>query len=590
MRVRFYLLAGVVGILLWALTGLASVSAENLDSSAYPASLAAAGWPPSDYEVVCSWTEMARNGEGPLLKGCRLTSRLDGSAFDVYLDETNRVVDEAGLSHMGIRPKDWRPCPILVRAETTTPCAKSGKPTPEPVSVREGLGPAAYLDLPAVDIDALLFEDETPACGEAKCGQRAGVFQEFMPLTVEGMRCSMGAWRPIGNGRLLWSVVIHSTGAVGQRVHLTRFNLPPGAEVFAFNINNPQEAYGPFDRSWDPADDLWLPTCFAEDVAIECSVSTTEVGKVALTIDKTLFMYRGADLLAFTKGIAGSCNLDVTCYPRYEESATAVALLSIITKTGSKWCTASLLADTDQDTQIPYVLTAYHCVGNQTQADHTEYYWFYQTAVCDGDRPSLALVPRTQGGADFLAGASRSGGTDFAFLRLREEPPPGVALLGWSAARQSEGTDVTCIHHPQGDFKRITFGNIVPDDDQNFYKIHWHDGTTEPGSSGSPLLNDDALSVVGQLYGGGASCTYPDEPDYYGSFCMTFPIVQQWLAPGPPTPDIDYSGSVNAVDVQLVINAALGISIAPYRADVDGSDSVNAVDVQLVINAALGTS
>ena len=52
--------------------------------------------------------------------------------------------------------------------------------------------------------------------------------------------------------------------------------------------------------------------------------------------------------------------------------------------------------------------------------------------------------------------------------------------------------------------------------------------------------------------------------------------------------DINGDGAVNAVDVQLVINAALGISIAPFNADVNGSGSVNAVDVQLVINAALG--
>ncbi len=53
--------------------------------------------------------------------------------------------------------------------------------------------------------------------------------------------------------------------------------------------------------------------------------------------------------------------------------------------------------------------------------------------------------------------------------------------------------------------------------------------------------------------------------------------------------DVDDDGIVNAVDVQLVINAALGIAVDPsYVVDVDGDGAVNAVDVQLVINAALG--
>jgi len=59
------------------------------------------------------------------------------------------------------------------------------------------------------------------------------------------------------------------------------------------------------------------------------------------------------------------------------------------------------------------------------------------------------------------------------------------------------------------------------------------------------------------------------------------------VEPGIPG-DINRDGQVNAVDVQLVINAALGIVIGDFNADVNGDGVVNAVDVQLVINAALG--
>ena len=51
--------------------------------------------------------------------------------------------------------------------------------------------------------------------------------------------------------------------------------------------------------------------------------------------------------------------------------------------------------------------------------------------------------------------------------------------------------------------------------------------------------------------------------------------------------DVDGSGGVNAVDVQMTINAALGIPETP-PIDVNEDGSCDAVDIQLVINAALG--
>lgn len=54
--------------------------------------------------------------------------------------------------------------------------------------------------------------------------------------------------------------------------------------------------------------------------------------------------------------------------------------------------------------------------------------------------------------------------------------------------------------------------------------------------------------------------------------------------------DVNGDGDVNAVDIQLVINAALGLSVGDVNANVDGDagNAVNAVDVQIVINQALG--
>lgn len=54
------------------------------------------------------------------------------------------------------------------------------------------------------------------------------------------------------------------------------------------------------------------------------------------------------------------------------------------------------------------------------------------------------------------------------------------------------------------------------------------------------------------------------------------------------TADVDGNASISAVDVQLVINGALGLDITPRNADVDRNGTIGATDVQIVINGALG--
>ncbi len=52
--------------------------------------------------------------------------------------------------------------------------------------------------------------------------------------------------------------------------------------------------------------------------------------------------------------------------------------------------------------------------------------------------------------------------------------------------------------------------------------------------------------------------------------------------------DINADGQTNALDIQLVVNAVLGIGIGGLDADVNHDGSVNALDVQRVVNAVLG--
>ena len=200
------------------------------------------------------------------------------------------------------------------------------------------------------------------------------------------------------------------------------------------------------------------------------------------------------------------------------------------------------------------MVTAYHCINTQSVASNLEAYWFYETPACDGTPPGILSVPRTVGGADFLVGIATDSGTDLSLLRLRNDPPAGAGQLGWSSVPEAAGSDTICIHHPRGDFKRITFGNVTDTSSggmyvdscigtqrltADYYQSTWNEGTTEPGSSGSPLLNANQ-QIIGQRWGGGASCSLPDCPDYYGRFEVSFPLLRGFLFPLENAPTVGF--------------------------------------------------
>jgi len=83
---------------------------------------------------------------------------------------------------------------------------------------------------------------------------------------------------------------------------------------------------------------------------------------------------------------------------------------------------------------------------------------------------------------------------------------------------------------------------------------------------------------------------YYEHPLTIGSapyFLSLYPAADPIEPPLGMAADVSHSGVVDAVDVQLVINAALGFAL-PYDCDLDNSGQVDAVDVQLVVNGALG--
>ena len=135
---------------------------------------------------------------------------------------------------------------------------------------------------------------------------------------------------------------------------------------------------------------------------------------------------------------------------------------------------------------------------------------------------------------------------------------------GWNRINSASPSGVS-IHHPDGDIKKIsTYTSALvsvtwfgPPDAH--WRVTWTTttnglGVTEPGSSGSPIFDNNGR-IVGTLSGGMSACdvggagpgTGPDKPDYYGKFSY------HWLSNGASSsqrlkPWLDPDNTVTTLD------------------------------------------
>jgi hypothetical protein len=208
--------------------------------------------------------------------------------------------------------------------------------------------------------------------------------------------------------------------------------------------------------------------------------------------------------------------------------AASVARYSIVFPGGIGLCTGQLINTLSGDF-TPYFLTANHCLSTGSEAESTEFFWFYQTATCNGTPPSVGSVPRSQGATLVSTNAA----SDYTLLLIDGALPDDLFWSGWTSANVPLGADSAAIHHPSGDFKRISFGfNDNPSAcPANHVTISWTDGPTEPGSSGGGTFLASTGQLYGQLHGGPSACG--DESfDCYGAFRITYPRVKVSLKGG----------------------------------------------------------
>jgi len=387
------------------------------------------------------------------------------------------------------------------------------------------LGAVPQVALGPVDADALLREDAVRAKSDLDKTLRFGIGRAVRAAARDG------SWYRLADGERLWVLDVVSPGALGIRLHLADLRLPrlPQAEIAVYAPDNPGRVtlYAGDRPSLDG--DVWTPTVFGERLRLEVRLPAgAGAESLPFTVDRLQHLYVDPLVKA-----AGSCLNDVSCHPEWAQEARAVGGLGIIGQ-DSLYCTGQLLNTVAGD-KTPYFLTANHCLSSRREARTAEVFWLYQTTACGGPEPSLATVP-TSSGATMVATGTLS---DFTLLMLEGTVPRNLFWAGWTAAPVPNGTASAGIHHPAGQFKRISFGDrahnpVCGGTNANHVRINWTDGITLAGSSGSGLFRADTHQLYGQLHCGPSFCGAGPEDlnDSYGAFAFTYRSIGSFLARG----------------------------------------------------------
>ncbi len=408
------------------------------------------------------------------------------------------------------------------------------------------------------DIDSRVFE--TPDIDELRIedaivdADKSGPWRFGYNNDTDLNFSNSGTWLDLANGGKLWQVVLNCDNALTVNLTFENLTIPAGNEMYVFN---PSKSFilGKFTRNHIYEGQLGTELVPGSTAIVEYYVAPENVNAAkSLTISKVTHGYRTAgEFQEKAFGSSGNCNMNSIC-PDGDPIRNPIRATMMLVSGSNGFCTGSMINNTANDGR-PYVLTANHCTGSNNFAQ-----WIFRfnwaSANCSNPGSSPSFV--SMSGSTLR---SRRTASDFCLVEITGDLENGTVpeayntyFPGWDNSGSTPSV-TTCVHHPSGDIKKIAFddnaatsGNGMGSTENNSqWVVSWdRNTTTEPGSSGSPLF-DQNNRIIGQLWGGGASCSNLSAPDYYGKVSSSWDPngsnssnhLQTWLDPSDTETTLD---------------------------------------------------
>lgn len=394
---------------------------------------------------------------------------------------------------------------------------------------------AEAVKLNSPDVSLLLQEDSLSE-------SNGNPYRMGVSLPVR-MDCAIdGDWQDIPGGKL-WILKIHARGAMGLGLYFNKFQLPEGCTVRVFDSAATQ-ILGAFTYKSNPTGGFYASGITpGSKLIIEC-FRPLNAAMPDIIIDEVLYVYRSSGIpqVNSTKkdfGGSGACEVNINCDEGQSWQDVKHGIVRILVKIGGTtfWCSGSLINNTSND-YTPYILTANHCsqlYGGKyaSPADLAKWLFYFNFESNNCSNPLQQPTLYSTVGAIKVASASGESGSDF-FLAMLNQDISGNYLPfynGWDRSGAA-ATGGVCIHHPQGDIKKISTYDTTLTSSQwgtlpgTHWEVYWRsttngDGVTEGGSSGSPLF-DETGHILGNLTGGNSSCSNLLKPDYFGKISFSW--------------------------------------------------------------------
>lgn len=349
-----------------------------------------------------------------------------------------------------------------------------------------------------------------------------------------------GEWSWTPDGRRVWRARLRASGARALRLRFESFSMP--GEVLLYGEGRDETAAGPYGGGGPHRDGgFWSGLVPGEAVTVEYRPAEAVTAVDALPFQLQALARIDSPQLPLPstprnpsgpppRAIAG-CHLDASCFPEVEDRENPGVVLVYVTQgQGSYSCTGFLINPRFESDRTMLLLTAGHCIDTAEKARDAAFLWRYQTEECYGDPDwkRWKTRPVWTTGARLLV--SRADDRyDFALLALDRNNLRGVGglgQLGWWPRLPRIGQEVFTVGHPDGGYKRAAVGTVVPFrwrglSSSGFGTVQWRLGTTEGGSSGSPLLAryEGQDYVVGVVAGNNTTPGRPDQNSPWGPSC-----------------------------------------------------------------------
>ena len=333
-----------------------------------------------------------------------------------------------------------------------------------------------------------------------------------------------GTWTNLPNGDRIWQLVVVCKNALTINLTFSQTTIPSGNELYVYNPSK-DFILGKFTASHLYNGELGTELVPGEKTIIEYFVPKgSSIGNV--NICTVTHGYRTPDeflLKAF--GGSGACNVNVNCPEGAAWTQQRNSVVMLVSGSNG-FCTGALINNTLNDGK-PYVLTANHCYSNPAT-----WIFRFQWESTSCINPSTSPTFQSLSGAVLRAQGTPS---DFCLVEITGGLVNGTVpaaytpyFSGWDNT-ETISTSAVCIHHPSGDIKKIAIENNAlistnfggSPSNSHWGVLSWDLGVTEPGSSGSPLFNQNRR-IIGQLHGGASACGASVLSDEYGKVSVSW--------------------------------------------------------------------